>query len=128
MRFAQIVFGFAGCFGLLMLVPLYFLEARIGAEQPPAITHPEFFYGFAGVGVAWQVAFLFIATDPVRYRPLMIPSVLEKFSFFAAIVTLYLVNRVNLQMLVVSMFDLLMGLLFIASFVVTAARREVSAK
>ena len=77
----QTVFLIAGIYGLLVLLPLYFMEARIGRDQPPAITHPEYFYGFLGVGVSWQVAFLVISRDPVRFRPLMVPAVLEKATF-----------------------------------------------
>ena len=65
---------------------MYFLEGRIGRDTPPPITHPEFFYGFLGVAVAWQAAFLVIARDPVRFRPLMVPAVLEKAAFALAIV------------------------------------------
>jgi hypothetical protein len=32
----------------------------IGRQNPPAITHPGFYYGFITVGLAWQVAFLVI--------------------------------------------------------------------
>jgi len=49
----------------------------IGRQDPPAITHPGFYYGFVSVGLAWQVAFLVIARDPVRFRLMMIPAALE---------------------------------------------------
>jgi hypothetical protein len=80
MRFAKIVFKVAGIWGFLVLTPLYFLFDAIGRNVPPPITHPGFFYGFVGVALAWQVAFIVIATDPARFRPLMIPSILEKVS------------------------------------------------
>lgn len=44
------------------------------------ITRPGFYYGFVGLGLAWQIAFLVIAQDPVKYRLMMIPSMVEKFS------------------------------------------------
>jgi hypothetical protein len=50
----------AGVYGLVVLLPLYALEAWIGVDDPPPITHPEFYYGFVGVAAAWQVAFLLI--------------------------------------------------------------------
>ena len=53
----------------MITTPNYFLETRLGEDYPPAITHPEFFYGFVGTCLAWQLAYLLIATDPVRYRP-----------------------------------------------------------
>jgi hypothetical protein len=64
MTFARRLFLIAGSYGLLVLTPQYLLEGRIGRDQPPAITHPEYFYGFVGLGMAWQFAFLVIARDP----------------------------------------------------------------
>jgi hypothetical protein len=81
MRFARWVFLLAGLYGLAVMAPQYFMEAQVGRDYPPAITHPEYFYGFIGVGVAWQVAFLIIARDPARFRLIMIPGILEKLSF-----------------------------------------------
>lgn len=60
MKFARIVFLVAGIYGLIVLLPLYFLEAQTGRDYPPPITHPEYYYGFVGVGVAWLLAFLVI--------------------------------------------------------------------
>src|SRR5882757_9902026 len=94
MLWTRRVFWIAGLYGLLVLLPQYFLEQRVGVDNPPAITHPEYFYGFIGVGAAWQVAFCMIATDPARYRLMMIPSALEKFSFAAAVATLFASGRV----------------------------------
>jgi hypothetical protein len=81
MRFAKIVFWVAGIWGLLVITPLYFMFDLIGRQDPPPITHPGFYYGFVGCALAWQLAFCFMATDPVRYRPLIIPSLFEKFRF-----------------------------------------------
>src|SRR5215469_1264304 len=80
-RFAGWIFLVAGVLGLLEIVPLYFLENTIGIKQPPPITHPGFYYGFVGVTLAWQIAFLIIARDPLRYVPLMPALFLEKFSY-----------------------------------------------
>ena len=62
----------------------------IGRQDPPAITHPGFYYGFVSVGLAWQVAFIVIARDPVRFRTMMIPAMLEKFGYGASFLVLYL--------------------------------------
>ena len=78
MKFAKIVFWVAGIWGVVTLAPLYFILDMIGRQDPPAITHPLFFYGFVGVALAWQFAFFVIGKDPVRFRLIMIPSVLEK--------------------------------------------------
>ena len=60
MRFAKIVFTTAAAWGFLVLPPMYFLEQKIGRDTPPAITHPEYFYGFIGIALAWQLAFFII--------------------------------------------------------------------
>jgi hypothetical protein len=69
-----------------------------------------------GAALVWQIAFIFIATDPVRYRPLMIPSVLEKVSYGAAVVTLVLQGRMHRSDLVFAGTDLLLGLLFVIAY------------
>src|SRR5256885_10078509 len=99
MRFARRVFSIAGIYGLIVLLPQYCLEAKNSSDFPPAITHPEYYYGFIGVGLACQILFLVIARDPVRYRAMMIPAVIEKFSFGIAVVTLFLLSRVSVVML-----------------------------
>lgn len=119
MRFARWVFAIAGVYGLLCLAPQYLLEQQIGRDQPPAITHPEYFYGFIGVALAWQVAFLIIARDPVRYRLLMIPAVLEKISFGIAAVVLFTQQRLPMMVLPFALIDLLLAILFAWAFVVT---------
>jgi len=122
MKFAKIVFWVAGIWGFLVLTPLYFMFDLIGRNDPPPITHPGFFYGFVGVALAWQIAFIIIATDPVRYRPLMIPSVLEKVGFGAAVVILVSEGRMHQSDLVFSATDLLLGALFVIAFFTTRAR------
>ncbi|MDI1241860.1 MAG: hypothetical protein PSX80_08075, partial [bacterium] len=77
MRFARWTFLIAGIYGLLALVPMYFMESQIGVDTPPAITHPEYFYGFVGVAIAFQLVFLTISTDPAKYRPLMVAAMVE---------------------------------------------------
>jgi len=94
----------------------------IGQKDPPPITHPGFFYGFVGVALAWQFAFIVIATDPVRHRPLMIPSILEKVSYGAPVIVLVLQGRMHQSDLVFAGTDLLLGILFVIGFFKTRAR------
>ena len=119
MMFARRTFQIAGIYGLLALVPMYFLEGRIGRDIPPPITHPEYFYGFLGVAVAWQFAFLVISRDPVRFRPLMIPAVLEKASFGLAAVALWLGGRLPAPTLAFGLIDLALGVLFVVAYLRT---------
>lgn len=116
MRFAKIVFLVAGIYGVLTITPLYFLFDTIGRQDPPPITHPGFFYGFAGVGLAWQIAFFVIAGAPVRLRPMMLPSVLEKASFGIASIVLFLQHRMHGSDLGLGCVDLLFALLFLIAF------------
>jgi hypothetical protein len=116
MTFARRLFLIAGIYGLLVLVPQFFLEDRLGRDYPPAVTHPEHFYGFLGVAVAWQVAFLVIARDPVRFRPIMVPAVLEKAAFGLAVVALFLRGRVPAVVLIFGLIDLTLGALFLIAF------------
>ena len=122
MKFARYVFLIAGIYGFLVIAPQYFLEAKTGIDYPPAITHPEFYYGFVGVALAWQVLFLIVAKDPVRYRLMMIPAVLEKFTFGIAVVVLYLQKRVPTFLVGFAAIDLIFGALFIAVYLKTAEK------
>lgn len=121
--FARWVYGLAGLIGLVMLAPLYGAEAQYGLDHPPAITHAEFFYGFVGLGLAWQVAFLIIAADPVRYRPLMWATFIEKFSFAGVALPMALAGRAPAVIGGGASFDLLLGVLFVVAYRATRRRR-----
>jgi len=121
MAFARTVFRIAGIYGLLVMVPQFFLEAKTGQDYPPPVTHPEFYYGFVGCAVAFQVVFLVVARDPVRFRPLMIPSVLEKAFFGIGTPILYFQHRVPGLVFGFSLVDLLLGTLFTVAYVRTPA-------
>jgi hypothetical protein len=121
MKFAKIVFWVAGIWGALVLAPLYFMFDLIGRQDPPAITHPGFFYGFVGAGLVWQMVFFVIATDPARYRPLMIPSVLEKVSYVMPVIILVLQRRMHASDLVFVGSDSLLGVLFVVAYLKTRA-------
>jgi hypothetical protein len=116
LRFAKIVFAIAGIWGILILTPLYFIFDLIGRQDPPPITHPAFYYGFVAVALAWQIAFLIIARDPVRLRPLIVAAVLEKFGYGGTFIVLYLQSRLTRGDLALGCIDLLFGVLFVAAF------------
>ncbi len=111
-KLAKATFFAAGISGLLTLLPLYLLEQRMGRDLPPAITHPEFYYGFIGVGIAWQLVFLLIGSDPARYRPMMIAAIVEKFSYGLAVLVLAAQNRTAGPPLRFGMLDLAWGIAF----------------
>ena len=124
MRFARIVFFVAGVYGLLVLLPQYFLEEKTGHLYPPAITHPEYYYGFIGVAVAWQILFLLVAKDPARYRAMMIPAIIEKASYGVATAVLYAQERVAAVVLVSGIIDLILGALFVVAYLKTSDFNE----
>jgi hypothetical protein len=114
------IFRAAGIYGLIVMLPQYFLEARIGRDSPPPITHPEYFYGFIGVTVAWQVAFLVMSSDPVRYRALIPVAVLEKIAFGFAVPVLAALGRVRWDVVFFAGIDLTLAILFVLAWVMTA--------
>jgi hypothetical protein len=126
MRFAKIIFLVAGIYGLLTLAPLYFMENIIGRDTPPAITHPEYFYGFVGVGLAWQVLFLVLSTDPVRYRAMILPSILEKVGWGIALIVLYSQRRLPLSVLAIGSVDWIFAFLFLAAYFKTGSARPAA--
>ena len=123
-RFARRVFAVAGTYGLIVTAPLYFLEERIARDAPPAITHPEYYYGFTGVVIAWQIAYLLLSRDPVRLRPLMPVAVLEKLAFGLPAIVLYAQHRLATDMLAFGLIDLVLGAFFLAAWVRTGRRAE----
>lgn len=124
MRFARVVFALAALYGLAVLPPHYWWEQKIGQEYPPAITHPEFFYGFVGVAIVFQLVFLLIAYDPQRYRPLMLLGVLEKVSFGVPVLILVSESRSPPVLAMAAGVDLCLGFLFLASFVLCPSKKE----
>ncbi len=119
MNFARWVYFTAGIYGILLLTPMYFTEQQVSRDFPPAITHPEHYYGFIGVTLAWQVLFLILSRDPVRYRPMMIPSILEKISYVVALLVLYFQGRVAGMIFGFGMIDAVFAAFFVAAYVKT---------
>ncbi|MEA2570740.1 MAG: hypothetical protein QOI24_2741 [Acidobacteriota bacterium] len=112
MKFARVVFNVAGVYGVLALVPQYFMEAKVGRDFPPPITHPEHFYGFLGVALAWQILFFIIARDPVRYRAAMWPAMFEKLSFGIATIALFTQGRLAVPIVAAGAIDIVCTILF----------------
>lgn len=118
-KFAKVVYWAAAIWGVLILTPLYFMFDVIGRQDPPPITHPLFYYGFAGAGLAWQAAFMIIATCPERYRQMMIATWLEKFTYGAAAMVLFLQHRLRSTDFAFGCIDLVWLVLFIAAYIKT---------
>lgn len=121
MKFAKYVFSIAGIWGILVVTPLFFIFDQIAEKDPPPITHPLFYYGFAGVALAWQFVFLMIGSNPARFRPLMLVSILEKLGYFLPAVILYLLHRVHPADLFISFGDALLAVLFLIAYLKTSS-------
>jgi hypothetical protein len=123
MRFARWVFLVAGVCGIVIMAPMYFLEERLDQDHPPAITHPEIYYGFVGVTLAWQLMFLVIAFDPARFRLAMLPAIVEKAGYVIAVLVLYVVGRVTGIVIGFAVVDAIWMVLFTIAFFVTSKTR-----
>jgi hypothetical protein len=116
MKAARIIFRVAGTYGVLVMFPLYFMEARLGSDYPPAITHPEYYYSFVGVTLVWQILFFLVANDPVRYRPVMLMCILEKLSLVPTFLILSPAGRFPQFWLPLMAIDHSLGALFYIAY------------
>lgn len=119
MRFARIVFVIAGLWGISVLVPFYWLVDITGRRYSAPAEYPHFFYGFFAVALAWQIAFLIIGASPVRFRPFMIPAMIEKFGYVTTLAVLYKLGRISPIDAQAAVPDGLLGVLFVVAFIKT---------
>ena len=119
MRFAKVAFRVAGIWGIAVLTPLYFLVDLTGRRYAAPVDYPQFFYGFLSVAMAWQIAFPVIGSSPARFRPMMIPSIVEKLGHVAGVAVLYGQGRLSAADATAAGPDLLLAVFFIVAFVTT---------
>ena len=119
MKFARMAFLVAGVWGIVVLTPLYFLVDLTGRRYAAPADYPHFFYGFLSVAMAWQIAFLVIGSSPSRFRPLMIPSIVEKLGHVVGVAVLYGHGRLSAADATTAAPDLLLGVLFIVACAMT---------
>jgi hypothetical protein len=116
MKFARVVFVAAGVWGIAVLLPFYALVDLTGRRYAAPVEYPQFFYGFFAVALAWQVAFLVIGSNPVRFRPVMVLAMIEKFGFVATLAVLFAAGRISAVDAQPLWPDLVLGLLFVGAF------------
>jgi len=124
MKFARFVFWEAALYGVAAILPLYFNEQNFSAQNPPAITHAEYYYGFAGVTLVWQILFALIALHPDRHRTIMAFCVLEKLSLIPAFLILNPQGRFPQMWIPALVIDLVFGGLFILAFIMTGSHNR----
>ena len=115
--FARRLFLWSGTLGIASLLPQYFLENMPGSAASIRFAHPEYFYGFIGVALAWQIACIVISRDVLRFRPLMLPAAAEKLLFAASTIALYLGDRAAASAAGAAAVDLLLGALFVFTYI-----------
>jgi hypothetical protein len=118
MKLAKWIFLTAGILGLLSTIPLAFAEKAMGVKQP------EFYYGFIFLDICWQVLYLLLSSNPVRYRPMMIPAFLAKGSGTVALTWLYLLGRVSSQWIAIGTVDGVFAVLFLVAFWATRSESK----
>jgi hypothetical protein len=111
----------AGIYGIVVLSPMYLIELGVGPALSAPLQHPEHFYGFVGVALAWQFVFLIIASDVKKYRLLMLPSIMEKLVFGAPVLLLFAKGRVGLDVLFFGCIDLILCILFALAYRATSS-------
>jgi hypothetical protein len=111
---ARRIFFAAGIVGILFVLPMYFMEGRIDAGAP--IAHPEYYYGFIGVTLVWQLLFLVIGRNPIKYRPIMPIAILEKVSYGLAMPMLFASHRVSGFIFFTGLVDIVWAVLFGIAF------------
>ena len=126
MLFARRVFLLAGLYGLAVVILGYGFFFLGGEDWSVYTNHPEYVHGFFLVTLAWQVAFLLIATDPLRFRLLMLAAMLEKFPYTLATLLLYSAGEVGLVVLAFGLIDGVLGALFSVAYIMT--EREARAE
>lgn len=114
--FPRRVFFWGGVWGLAVLVPQLFLEAKMGELYPPPTNHPEQYYGFLVVTLAWQLVYLAISRDVVRFRPLMPIGAACKLAFVATLAALWAAGRLPAAAAAGAAPDLVLALLFLAAW------------
>ena len=69
--------------GLMILLIGLFAERSLDPSGAQLV-HPEFYYGFSGSALTWQLLLVMIASDPARFRVLMAITFLEKAAFLSS--------------------------------------------
>jgi hypothetical protein len=121
MTFARYTFIVAGVWGVAVLTPLFFLVDLTGRPYAAPVEYPHFFYGFLSVALAWQMAFLVIGSNPVRFRPFMIVGFIEKAGYVIGTTVLRSQGRISAADASTAFPDALLLALFIVAFLKTRA-------
>jgi hypothetical protein len=116
-RRSRNIFRASGIYGILILAPQLFREKAFVLPGLP-MNHPEFFYGFFIVSLAFQFVFLMISSDPVRYRPMIFAGLAEKGGYAVACILLFVHHRMAPDFFILYSVDILFLCLFAYSYII----------
>ncbi|HMN61454.1 MAG TPA: hypothetical protein PJ988_13865 [Anaerolinea sp.] len=118
MKIARWIFLAAGVLGLVPLAPIFYELARGGQDMlPDGGSMGLFIYIFLALYTFWQIFYLILAANPMRFRPMII------LAFFVCAVTpfntlwLYFYGMVVWQGIIIV--SLAFALLFLVAFWLT---------
>jgi len=126
MTFARLAYLLAGLWGVIVIA-LGYASYITGTDQSlAAIARPEMVHGFFLMAMPWQLLFLVISRDPLRYNTIMPITVLEKLPFAAVTLTLFTKGQVTPMMGFFAAMDGLWGVSFCVAYWLTrrAASRQ----
>jgi hypothetical protein len=125
MAFARLAYLLAGLWGVVVIA-LGYASYVTGADQSlAAIARPEMIHGFFLTAMPWQLLFLVISRDPLRYNAVMPVTVLEKLPFAAITLAMFAKGQVSPTMGFFAAMDGLLGVCFCVAYWLT--RRAASA-
>lgn len=79
MKFARTTYLVAGVFGLLLMIPIAYAAIFDASDTMPGLMPAGLtFYGAILQFAACQVLLLILASNPLRFRPMMIPAFLAE--------------------------------------------------
>ncbi len=109
------LFRGAAIYGAILLLPLYFLETR--AAAPAArLPAPEYYYGFIGAALGFQIVYWLIGGAPRQYRALMLVGVFGKLSFWVPTALLWSMGRTATSTFALVCGDLLLAIAFVVAW------------
>lgn len=111
-RLATWIYRIAAIYGVLVLAPLLFAEGQIVKADGAPLGHPEYYYGFLTTALSFQFVFFLISRDPVRLRPVMIATILEKLAWGVVVAVMVLQGRTHGPVVGFAAIDVLWAPLF----------------
>lgn len=109
------LFRAAAIYGAGLLLPLYLLETRVAAPAA-RLSVPEYYYGFIGAALGFQIVYWLIGGAPRKYRALMLVGIFGKLSFWIPTALLWSMGRTATSTFVLVCGDLGLAIAFFVAW------------